>query len=117
MAKAKKTTTDFAQFIRSKLAKNPDLADSVEEARVTADIAEEIYQARIEAGLTQKELAERIGSQQSVIARLEDSDYQGHTVNILRRIAAATGKHLGVGFYAKPVADLLHQFRRIERTV
>lgn len=106
MAKTKKTTTDLAEFIRAKLAKNTELAEGVEEARIAADIAEEIYAARTEAKLTQKELAERIGTQQSVIARLEDSDYTGHTVSMLRRIAAATGKQLGVGFYAKPVVDI-----------
>jgi len=102
MGKTKKTTTDFAQFIRNKLAKNPALADAVDEARVAADIAEEIFQARKEAGLTQAQLAERIGSTQSVIARLEDSDYRGHSVAMLRKIAAVTGKQLGVAFYAAP---------------
>ena len=48
-----------------------------------------IYAARTAAGLTQKELARRIGTSQSVIARLEDADYKGHSLSMLRRIADA----------------------------
>lgn len=106
MVKGAKETNDFAQIIRAKLAKNPALADAVDAARIAADIAEEIYQARTESGLTQKQLAARIGTQQSVIARMEDADYQGHSVSMLRKIAAATGKRLGIGFYAKSLARI-----------
>lgn len=103
MAKSRKTTTDFAEYVRAKLAKNPLLSDAVDEAGVEADIAEEIYQARIGARMTQKELAERIGSHQSVIARMEDADYQGHSIAMLRRIANATGRRLDVSFRARPL--------------
>lgn len=101
MAKAKKTTTDFADVIRHKLENDPLLASAVDEARVEADIAEEIYHARIDARLTQQELADRIGTHESVIARMEDADYQGHSVALLRRIAAATGKRLDISFCAR----------------
>ena len=39
-----------------------------------------IYDARTKAGLSQSELAALIGSKQPVIARLEDADYEGHTL-------------------------------------
>ena len=35
----------------------------------------------------QKKLAKLVGTTQSVIARLEDADYQGHSLNMLGRIA------------------------------
>ena len=41
------------------------------------------------AGLTQAELAKRIGTQPSQISRIEDADYAGHSVETLRRIATA----------------------------
>ena len=52
-------------------------------------VAQIICNARTAAGLTQKELAELIGTQQSVISRLEDADYDGHSVSMLERIAEA----------------------------
>lgn len=45
-----------------------------DEARVNAAVAQLIYAARNQAGLSQAELAERIGTKQSVISRLEDAD-------------------------------------------
>jgi len=51
---------------------------------------------RTGAGLTLRELAERIGTKQSVIARLEDADYEGHSLSMLKRIADAVGKRLEI---------------------
>ena len=55
-----------------------------------------IYDARHKAGLTQKQLAELVGTKQQVIARLEDADYEGHSLSMLQRIAAALGRRLEV---------------------
>jgi transcriptional regulator with XRE-family HTH domain len=52
-----------------------------------------IYDARQKAGLTQKQLAELIGTKQQVIARLEDADYEGHSLSMLQRIASGLGRH------------------------
>ena len=48
------------------------------------------------AGLSQKELAALIGTTQSVVSRLEDSDYGGRSLTMLERIARALGKKLTV---------------------
>ena len=56
---------------------------------------------RIEAGLTQQQLAALVGTTQSVISRLEDADYDGHSLSILNRIAAALQKKLTVTMTAK----------------
>jgi len=55
-----------------------------------------IYNARISAGLTQKQLAVLARTDQAVISRLEDADYRGHSVNMLRRVAAALGKRIDI---------------------
>lgn len=61
----------------------------VAEETMNARVARLIYEARTQAGLTQQQLADLIGTQQPVIARLEDADYEGHSLSMLNRIAAA----------------------------
>jgi transcriptional regulator with XRE-family HTH domain len=78
------------------IAADPELAAMVEEARQNIRIAEQIYSLRHRRKLTQKQLAERVGTRQSVIARLEDSDYESYTLDTLRRVAAALGAVLRV---------------------
>jgi ribosome-binding protein aMBF1 (putative translation factor) len=73
-----------------------ELRAMIDEETVNAQVAQMIYAARTQAGLTQKELAERIGTRQPVIARLEDADYAGHSLNMLQRVAATLGKRLEV---------------------
>jgi predicted transcriptional regulator len=46
---------------------------------------------RTAADLSQKDLAQRVGTTQSVISRLEDADYDGHSLSMLERIAHALG--------------------------
>ena len=95
-------TKNFADVIRSKLAADPSLAEAVEEESFNADLAMKVYEARKEAGLTQRQLAALVGTQQSVIARMEDADYDGRSLNLLRRIGRALGKSVLVEFYACP---------------
>jgi ribosome-binding protein aMBF1 (putative translation factor) len=66
------------------------------------DIALQIYELRTQAGLTQRQLARRIGTTASVICRLEDADYPGHSLAMLRRIAAALGQEVQVRFVPGP---------------
>ena len=91
-------TKNFAEVVKRKLAANRGLAARVEEHAFQSNVAEQIYNARNEAGLTQTELAARIGSHQSVVARLEDADYEGHTLSMLRRIGDALGKTLHIEY-------------------
>ena len=48
------------------------------------------------AGLTQRELADRVGTTQSVIARLEDADYAGYSLSMLQRIARALNRRVEI---------------------
>ncbi len=91
-------TRNFAQVIRGQMANDPRLRYAVERERLNSSIASLIYQARIEARLTQKQLAELVHTHQSVIARLEDADYEGHSLSMLRKIAVALNRQLTVGF-------------------
>lgn len=51
---------------------------------------------REQAGLTQRQLAELIGTTQSVISRLESDDYEGHSLSMLVRIGAALDRRIAV---------------------
>lgn len=95
----KQTTHNFADVIRKKLDDDPDLAARVEREAFHADLASEIYEARKSAKLSQQELARRAGTAQSVISRIESADYDGHSINLLRRIAKAMDRRLRIGFY------------------
>lgn len=68
------------------------------EARQSLRVAQLIYDARTSAGLTQRELAARIGTSPSVISRLERADYRGHSISVLTRIAHALGLTLRIEF-------------------
>jgi|SRR5581483_4157357 len=66
-----------------------DLKRLIQEEEMNAKVARLIYEARTKAGLTQQQLAKRVGTTQPVIARLEDADYRGHSLTMLQRIANA----------------------------
>lgn len=80
------------------LGDDPAREASFEEELANAEVARKIYDLRTEAGLTQRELAERMGTKASVISRLEDADYDGHSLAMLKRVATALGKRLEIRF-------------------
>jgi predicted XRE-type DNA-binding protein len=89
MKKVKKTT-DAARILHSRYIKgSKKRIESLQKERGNLGIAEEIYKLRTQARLSQKDLAKLVGTTQSVISRLEDADYAGHSFSMLRRVAAA----------------------------
>lgn len=95
MAKKDKTIR-AVDILRSRYVKDAERKASVEAERVNAEVARMIYELRVEAGLSQGELAEIVGTTQSVISRLEDSDYEGHSLTMLHRIAKALKQRVSV---------------------
>src|SRR5579864_2496389 len=69
------------------------------------DLALLVLEMREDAGLTQAELAKKVGTTQSVIARLEDAEYTGHSLTMLERIAAVCGIALKLHAERKPNFD------------
>ena len=65
-----------------------------------------IYDLRTEASLTQRELAERMGTTQSVISRLEEGGGARNRIDTLARVATALDRHLIVSFPEKVPANL-----------
>ena len=81
--------SDAVKILKARYFNTPKRLKDLEKARQEADIAARIYELRQQANLSQRQLAELIGTTQSVISRLEDADYTGHSLEILRRIATA----------------------------
>jgi transcriptional regulator with XRE-family HTH domain len=77
-------------------------------AAVEQDLAlgELIYDLRSEAGLSQRELAQRMGTTQSVISRLEEGGGARNRIDTLARVATALDRHLVVSFPEKVPAKL-----------
>jgi len=84
-----KLTSNALELVDRMIGDDSGLRVLIEEERVNAEVACEIHHLRTERGLTQRQLAERIGTTQSVVARLEDADYEGHSLRMLRRVAKA----------------------------
>ena len=82
--------------------------DADTRAGVEQDLAlgQLIYDLRTEAGLSQRELAERMGSTQSVISRLEEGGGARNRIDTLARVATALDRHLVVSFPEKVPAKL-----------
>lgn len=69
-----------------------------EEELAHVEVARKIYDLRNKAGLSQRALANLVGTSASVICQLESSDYQGHSLSMLRRIAAALHRRVEIRF-------------------
>jgi len=99
MAKRTKPVIDAVEilhrrFYRGKAARLKNL----EEARGNEEIARKIHELRTAASLTQTQLARLIGTTASVICRLEDADYEGHSLAMLRRIAGVLNQRIEIRF-------------------
>jgi ribosome-binding protein aMBF1 (putative translation factor) len=92
----RKGITDALEILDAAAAGDPELARVLEEERINAEVGREILALRTRRGLTQAQLAGRVGTTQSVIARLEAADYTGHSLRMLRRIADALDARLSV---------------------
>ena len=94
----KKTTTDATKILADIAGHAPKRQQAFEEAVANREVAQRIYELREQAGLSQTELAKRVGTTQSVISRLEDADYEGHSLAMLNRIAAAVERRVEIRF-------------------
>ena len=98
-AKPSRGTANALDIIdRKYYAGKPKRQAQLEQARTDDEVDRRIYQLRNDAGISQRELAKMVGTTASVICRLEDADYKGHSLPMLRRIAAAFDKRVEIRF-------------------
>jgi len=102
MTKKKKTTSDAVKILHGRYYEGkPERIAALEEARAEDELARKIHELREQAGLTQAKLAKLVGTTPSVISRLEDSDYEGHSLAMLKRIAEAVDKRVEIRFVGR----------------
>jgi ribosome-binding protein aMBF1 (putative translation factor) len=94
--KARRETT--VEYLRDRYVNDPEQQTAYEEHLINADIARKIYDLRTKAGLSQRALAKAVGTTASVICQLEDADYHGHSLSMLKRIAAALNRDIEIRF-------------------
>ena len=99
MPRRRKRTSDAVEIIDRLLYEgNPERRKQLRDLQANDEVARKIYELRSRAGLTQAQLAKLIGTTASVICRLEDSDYEGHSLAMLRRIATALNRRVEIRF-------------------
>ena len=97
MKKTKLTTFDD---YKKRALKDPGLRKALEEPDDDPflEVAYRLIALRQELGLTQSQLADKIGISQQALARLESLNYKGHSLQSLNKIARACGKKLQINF-------------------
>jgi len=83
--------------LKKQLLQNPEVKSEYDKLKILYDIKREIIKLRLEQGLSQKELAEKVGTRQSAISRLESGEYNP-SIEFLNKVANALGKELNLSF-------------------
>jgi len=90
--KIAKKTSDGLAILDAITGPDPEIRARIAQEVTNLRIAHDIRELRTKAGMSQADLASRVGTTQSVISRLEDAEYDGHSLPMLQRIAAALDK-------------------------
>ncbi|MBU1569030.1 MAG: helix-turn-helix transcriptional regulator [Proteobacteria bacterium] len=90
-----KQKTNFNAYLEDQL-KDPDFAALYKKAGDDWDIAMQLAALRKECGLSQKELANLVGTSQQQISRIESPSYEGHSLSMLRRVSEVLGATIHV---------------------
>ena len=91
-------TRNASHILHRRIEDDQESQLQVQLATICAKIAEEVYDARRRRGMTQAALATLIGTSQSAIARVEDADYDGHSIKTIAKIAVALALDVAVKF-------------------
>ena len=94
----RKKTSDGLEILDRRFFRSAKARKELVEAAASAEVSRLVFELRTKSGLSQRELAQRVGTTHSVISRIESDDYQGHSLSLLRRIAAALGKRVEIRF-------------------
>jgi DNA-binding XRE family transcriptional regulator len=87
--------SDLDRYIKSRKNTDPDFARGFDEGYRDFKIGVILRQAREEAGLTQEELADRVGTQKTAISRIENHA-EDIKLSTIQKVAKALGKSLEI---------------------
>ena len=93
------------EFVEQRARKSATYRKSFARTLQQIDLALLVREMRESSELTQTNLARKVGTTQSVIARLEDAEYTGHSLTMLERIAMVCGVALKLRAEKKPHFD------------
>lgn len=100
--------TNFDRYLKDQL-QEPGFATRFARAGEAWDVALQLAALRKRVGLSQKDLARRLNTSQQQISRLESPGYEGHSLSMLRRVAAALDARVKVTFEPKRHASALRE--------
>jgi ribosome-binding protein aMBF1 (putative translation factor) len=92
--------TNFDAYLTEQM-QNPAFAARFESAGEAWDVSFQLAALRQQAGLTQKELARKLKTSQQQVSRLESPGHEGHSLDMLRRVAKALNARVRVTIEAK----------------
>ena len=95
-----KPTINIDLYLKEQ-SKEGGLAERFRKAGEAWDVAIQLASLRRVSGLSQKELAKRVGTSQQQISRLESPSYKGHSLSMLRRVADVLGANVYVRIQSK----------------
>jgi transcriptional regulator with XRE-family HTH domain len=95
-----KRKTNFDLYLEEQL-KDKAFATRFKKAGDAWEVAMKLASLRKKSGLSQKELAEKVGTSQQQISRLESPCYEGHSLSMLRRVTEALGGTIHLEIYHK----------------
>lgn len=93
-------TSGALKIIDNLTSNDPDIEDMVRKSSLNTIVAQLIYEARTTTGMTQKQLADLVGTKQSAITRLENADYDGHSLSMLQKVACALNQRVEIKLLA-----------------
>jgi len=96
-----KKKTNFDIFLEEQL-QDPAFKRRFTQAGEAWEVALQLAALRKARGLSQKQLADKVGTSQQQISRLESPSYQGHSLSMLRRVVEALGGSLRLEILLKP---------------
>ena len=92
----RKKEKDSYSSWKKELAANPAYKTVYKEEAAKKELWLQLVEARLAAGLTQVEMAKRLGVSQAQVARFEKQGYDAYTLTSLRRYIQALGENFSL---------------------